>query len=219
MSRKYLVVDDNKPFAENVAEILAELGAEVCLATEGNSALAHVSQSRFDVVLTDMVMPGVSGAELVRRVRDVDADVPVVLLSAYSNDAQIAEARRYGLLAFLNKPVPVERLIELLSKARRKATVVLLGNDASAVEQFCKCLAERGFTVCIAQTIAEMDSIRVKPMAVVVDGRVAGSSMEHIQARFPDAAVWAINAVPSPENTQSILAELETLASPAERAP
>ena len=77
MSRKYLVVDDNAEFAENVAEILADAGAEVSVATGGLAALEQVGHTRFDGVVTDLKMPGLSGADLLRRVRSVDPGVPV----------------------------------------------------------------------------------------------------------------------------------------------
>ena len=103
MTRRYLLVDDNPAFAENVAEILSDAGAEVTCAADGERALEAVAKSRFDAMVTDMKMPGVSGSELLRRVRERDPGLPVVLVSAYTRNEQLAEARKHGLLAFCAK--------------------------------------------------------------------------------------------------------------------
>ena len=63
--RKYLVVDDNRAFAENVAEILRDQGADVTIADGGLQALELAQRSRFDALVTDMRMPVMSGARLV----------------------------------------------------------------------------------------------------------------------------------------------------------
>ena len=150
MTRRYLVVDDNLEFAENVAEILTDAGAEVCVAAGGKSALEQLRATRFDGIVTDMKMPGLSGAELLRQMRAIDPGVPVVLLSAWAQDAQVAEARRLGLLAFLSKASGTPQLIELLSSARRDATIVLIDDDRALVENLSESLASVGFTVCSA---------------------------------------------------------------------
>src|SRR5437868_4205067 len=113
MTRKYLVVDDNVAFADNVAEILGDAGAEVRVVPDALKALAELEHTRFDGVVTDMRMPGVSGAEFLKRLRSIDPGVPVVLLTAWAQDAQIDEARRLGLLAFLSKPTGTRQLISL----------------------------------------------------------------------------------------------------------
>ena len=147
MSRKYLVVDDNTQFAENVAEILTHAGAEVSIASEVKSALEQLKSTRFDGVVTDMKMPGLSGAELLRQLRVFDPGVPVVLVSAWAYDAQVDEARRLGLLAFLSKASGTAQLIELMENARRDATVVLVDDDRALVENLTVALSARASTL------------------------------------------------------------------------
>jgi len=117
--RAYLVVDDNHAFAENVAEILRDRGDEVVVASTGREALDRVAARRFDAVLTDMLMPVMGGAALVRELRRIDPDVPVLAITAHASDDVLDAARREGLLAVLPKPVDVGRLLELLAGARR----------------------------------------------------------------------------------------------------
>jgi len=231
MTRKYLVVDDNLEFAENVAEILTDAGAEVCLAAGGGAALEHLKQTRFDVVVTDMKMPGLSGAELLRQLREVDPGVPVVLLSAWAQDAQVDEARRLGLLAFLSKASGTARLLDLLEHARRDATVVLVDDDRALTDNLSEALATRGFTVCSAATVAELDGLLVKPFAALVDIRVPGTAegaaLRRVQELFPGTPMLVVTAVREfveepgqevfrkPFDTAALVARLEVLAQKA----
>ena len=228
MNRKYLVIDDNQEYAENVAEILSETGAEVSVAAEGRAALEQMKHERFDVVITDMKMPGLSGADLLRLVRDLDPGVPVVLLSAYAQDLQIEEAKRYGLLAFLNKPTGTRRLIELLSTARRDATVLLVEDDHALAENLTELLSTHGFTVCNATTLAEVSTMHVKPLAALVDlrmpGGVDGAAIDRVRERYPHTPIMVVTALPDgltdgsleifhkPFDTQALVRRLESLA-------
>ncbi len=232
MNRKYLVIDDNQEFAENVAEILTETGADVSLAVGGEAALEQVKHERFDVLVTDMKMPGLSGTELLRMVRGVDPGVPVVLLSAYAQDSQIDEARRYGLLAFLNKPSGTRRLIELLSCARRNATVLLVEDDRALAENLTEVLASHGFTVCAASSRSELETMQVTPLAALVDLRMPGgqdgASLEWVRQRYHHTPIIVVTALPDrladasleifrkPFDTGALLKRLEALASAEE---
>lgn len=199
MNRKYLVVDDNLEFAENVAEILTDAGADVFVAAEGKQALEQVKCTRFDGVVTDMKMPGLSGTQLLKQVREFDPGVPVVLLSAWAPDAQVDEARRLGLLAFLSKASGTPRLLELLEHARRDATVLLVEDDHLLVDNLTEALNEHGFTVCAASTVSELETLSVTPFVVLVDLRLSGSedgeSLRRVRARYPGTPVVVVTAL------------------------
>lgn len=231
MTRKYLVVDDNIEFAENVAEILTDAGAEVSVAAEGRSALAQLRATRFDGIVTDMKMPGMSGAELLRELRLIDPGVPVVLLSAWAQDAQVDEARRLGLLAFLSKASGTPQLIELMTHARRDATVVLVDDDRALVENLTEALSSAGFTVCSATTVQELDALAVQPLAALVDIRVPGATdgaaLARIKELFPGTPMLVVTArrdfegepdqdvFHKPFDTAKLLARLQALAGKA----
>ncbi len=120
MGRQYLLVDDNRAFAENVAEIVRDLGDEMAVVDGGEKALALVRRRRFDAVITDMRMPAMGGAELVRELRRLDPGLPAIVVTAHVADRELDAARREGLLAVLSKPVPIHDLLELLASARRE---------------------------------------------------------------------------------------------------
>lgn len=117
--RKYIIVDDNVEFAENVAEILEDTGAKAEIAASGEQAVAMCAETRFDAMVCDMRMPRMGGAEVLRRIRALDPGLPAIIMTAFTADDDLAAARREGLLAVLPKPVPIAELLQLLSHATR----------------------------------------------------------------------------------------------------
>lgn len=228
MTRRYLLIDDNPEFAENVAEILRDTGAEVEVAGSGPAALARVGAARFDALVTDMRMPGMTGAELLHMVREVDPGVPVVLLSAYAQDEELDAARRDGLLAVLSKTShQVPRLLEVLGHARRDGALVLVEDDVALAENLSEAFAARGLTVCTAAQLAEVDQLGVRPFAALVDlkvpGGAFGEAVERVRRRFPGTPLLVLTAfaaeAPSaceglyrkPFDTAQLVAQVEAL--------
>ena len=120
--RRYLIVDDNRAFAENLSEILRDQGDEVAVVGNGALALAAVKAQTFNAMITDMRMPVMGGAQLVHEVRRVDPGLPAIVVTAYTQENDLSSARQEGLLAVLPKPVPIHQLLVLLNAARRLTT-------------------------------------------------------------------------------------------------
>jgi PAS domain S-box-containing protein len=124
-NRKILVVDDDSAVAESVGEILRADGGVVSLVCNGREAIERMRKERFDVVLSDVVMPEMDGYELFQAARREAPDTPVVLMTAfyYDQDHVIKRSRMAGLDGVLfKKPVNPERLVktlaELITRAR-----------------------------------------------------------------------------------------------------
>lgn len=198
MCRNYLLIDDNREFLENVAEILRDTGASVQVAEDGPAGLDLVRTRRFDAVVTDMRMPGMTGAEFLHQVREFDRGVPVILLSAFSHDDQLRDAQRDGLLAVLSKPHQMTRLLELLANARRDAALVLIEDDPALADNLSEVLSARGLTVCTASDLREVDLLGVRPFAALVDLQVPGGafaeSIDRVRSRFPGTPTLVITA-------------------------
>jgi CheY-like chemotaxis protein len=197
--RRYLVVDDNRDFAENLAEILRDRGDEVAIAESGPEALALVRAGRFDAVLTDMRMPLMGGAELVHEIRRVDPGVAALVVTAHVGDDALAAARREGLLAVLPKPVPVPRLLELLAAARRDGLVVVVEDDARLSDNLTEVLRGRGFAAVTAASVLETERLGpVRPFCALVDLRVPGGpdgeAMRRLGMRYPALPMIVITA-------------------------
>jgi CheY-like chemotaxis protein len=197
--RHYLLVDDNEAFAENLAEIIRDLGDEVTIAVGGEQALARVRERKFDALITDMRMPVMSGADLVHAIRHIDSALPAIVITAYTTDDDIAAARREGLLGVLPKPVPVERLLKLLSLARRHALIAVVEDDLSMSDNLCEALRDRGFSAVTATSVLETERLGpVFPCAGLVDLRVtgggAGEAMKKLAQKFPGLPLFVITA-------------------------
>jgi len=117
-----LCVEDN-PYGRVVpSTILGELGHRVSFAASGEAALDAIRRERFDIVLMDVMLPGIDGFETTRRIRalaDAGRTVPVIGLSARSSAADHASARDVGMNDYLVKPVSPQVLAEALEKSRR----------------------------------------------------------------------------------------------------
>jgi CheY-like chemotaxis protein len=212
--RRYLFVDDNLALAENLAEIAAEHGASCQLAGGGAEALARVERTRFDAVVTDMRMPGLSGAGLVHEIRRVDPGLPAVVLTAHAGDADLAAARREGLLAVLAKPAPIGRLLALLDVARRDGLVAVLEDDLALLDNLTEALRLRGFAAVTASTVLDTDRLGpARPFAALADLRLPGGpdgeATRRLEALFPGIPVVAVTAFPggAPAGARAVFAK------------
>ncbi|MDX7954082.1 response regulator, partial [Lichenihabitans sp. Uapishka_5] len=111
-----LVVEDNADVGAFAVQSLTDLGYVTVLANNAEEALAELAGDavRFDVVFSDVVMPGMSGIELGQKIREQHHDLPVVLTSGYSH--VLAQNGTYGF-ELLHKPYSIEQLSHVLRKA------------------------------------------------------------------------------------------------------
>ncbi len=197
--RRYLIVDDNRALAENLGEIVADLGDEVALAENGEQALALTKERRFDAMVTDMRMPLMGGAELIHNVRHVDPGLSAIVVTAYERDLKLDAARREGLLATLPKPVPIGRLLELLRVARRDGLAVVIEDDSAMSDNLCEALRSRGFAAVTAGSVLETERLGpVQPFCALVDARVpggpSGEAMHRLAAKYPGLPMLIVTA-------------------------
>jgi two-component system, response regulator PdtaR len=226
--RSYLVVDDNKDFAENLAEILRDRGDEVIIAENGRDAAKEVATRRFDAILTDMRMPLMGGAELVHEIRRVDPGAPAMVITAHVGDDALEAARHEGLLAVLSKPVEVPRLLALLACARRDGLVAVVEDDARMSDNLCEALRTCGFAAVTAASVLETERLGpVRPFCALVDMRLPGGpdgeAMGRLATKYPGLPMIVVTAYheePSlphegfftkPFDTRELLAAVERL--------
>ncbi|HET9553342.1 MAG TPA: response regulator [Anaeromyxobacteraceae bacterium] len=198
--RRYLIVDDNRDFAENLAEIVRDAGDEVAIAEGGAEAIALARATPFDALLTDMRMPLMGGAELVHEIRRIDPGVAAMVITAHVGDDAIEAARREGLLAVLPKPVPIARLLELLGSARRDGLVVIVEDDQKLSDNLCEVLRHEGFAAVTAASVLETERLGpVQPFAALVDLRIPGGpdgeAMRRLGAKFPGLPMIVMTGV------------------------
>jgi CheY-like chemotaxis protein len=111
--RRILIIDDNVGLAENIAEILEMNGYVTVVAASAEEALTKIGPPLPDVVVTDYRLPGIDGASLLRRLGGMGMRVNAVVISAFTDDGTIEDAKSAGA-AFLAKPIDFEALGRLV---------------------------------------------------------------------------------------------------------
>ncbi len=114
--QRALVVDDNRPLAEDLAEILSAEGYEVQIFDDPRRAAESAGELRFDLALLDLRMPGIDGLALLRILAERQPGAHFVLMTAYLEENQIAEAHAAGARRVLPKPVPIQELLEMMAE-------------------------------------------------------------------------------------------------------
>jgi DNA-binding response OmpR family regulator len=150
-----LVDDDNRALADNRVELLADEGCAASAAYTGEQALAAAAAERFDFVLTDVRMPGISGVELVAELARRDPHATYLLMTAYSSDRELRQADALGVVrAVLAEPLAVEKLLGTLPGRRGGAEVLIVDRDRGLAEGLRASLAGHGYAVRVAGSAA-----------------------------------------------------------------
>jgi len=113
VSCKILVVDDEAHVRELLRDILEKGGYEVVLAGEGREALALFGDSKFDAVFTDLGLPGMSGWELARAIRERNRQIPLAIVTGWGEAVDSAEQRAAGVAWVVTKPFTVDRILAI----------------------------------------------------------------------------------------------------------
>ncbi len=104
-TRKVLVVDDDPVVRKSFDRVLSGKGYAVITVENGEEALSKLNEEKYDVVYTDIRMPGMSGLEVAETVKARQPWTPVVIITGYGNDAAEARAKAAGVASFLHKPL------------------------------------------------------------------------------------------------------------------
>lgn len=123
MTSTILVVDDSA-VERSLIRGLLERNPEylVALAEDGEQALKHIATKRTDLVVTDLMMPGIDGLELVRRVRRRYPEIPIILMTAHGNETIAAEALERGAASYVPKSQQAERLRDAVERVLERAS-------------------------------------------------------------------------------------------------
>ena len=124
MSKKVLVVDDEKLIVKGIRFSLEQDGMEVSCAYDGEEALALAKTEKFDIILLDVMLPGLTGFEVCQQIRDF-SNVPIIMLTAKGDDMDKILGLEYGADDYITKPFNI-----LEVKARIKAIMRRSGSDS-----------------------------------------------------------------------------------------
>jgi CheY-like chemotaxis protein len=148
---RVLVVDDEENMRKTLAEILSDEGYEVATAATGEAAVDLCLKNDYRIVLMDVRMPGMDGVEAFRQIRRHQEGVRVILMSAYSVEALKEAALDEGAIAFLSKPLDVERVVHLIDETRDTAILVVEHEEQTA-ELLRAALKGQGYRVTVVHS-------------------------------------------------------------------
>jgi YesN/AraC family two-component response regulator len=117
---RVLIIEDDKIAREQLARLIAKEDFDASVAEDGRAGISLFERDPFDIVITDLKMPGIDGMEVVHTVKHLSPDTEVVITTAYGETENAITALREGVLDYLKKPINLDDLILALGRARER---------------------------------------------------------------------------------------------------
>ena len=139
---KILVVEDDKHLNKSVCIFLEQKGFEVFSCEDGNEAFALLYKKSFDLIISDIMMPNVDGFQLVENVRQLNKNVPIILLTAKDDFSSKQKGFTVGIDDYLVKPVDLNELYLRIKALFRRVNInqekkLVVGNFSMDIEERC----------------------------------------------------------------------------------
>lgn len=123
--KKLLVIDDEPAIREGVRRILESESFQVETFASGHAALERIKQEPFDLVVTDLKMPGISGMEVLKAIKEIQPDLPVIFITGYSSVDSAVEVMKLGAVDYIAKPFTPEEMLQTVKTALEQRVVAL----------------------------------------------------------------------------------------------
>ena len=122
-----LVVDDEEVIREGMSRILEAEGYHITTSASGRTAIEKIQERDFDVVITDLKMPGMDGIEVLKTIKILQPEVPVIIITGYSTVDTAVDAMKNGAFDYIAKPFTSDLIIDKVQKAIDHKTLVMEG--------------------------------------------------------------------------------------------
>ena len=119
-----LIIDDEKAIRKTLVEILSFEGYQIDEAGDGDEGLKKFSEKNYDLVLCDIKMPKMDGIEFLEKAKQVNSDIPIIIISGHGNIETAVEAVKRGAFDYISKPPDLNRLLITLRNATEKQELV-----------------------------------------------------------------------------------------------
>ncbi|HEY3154951.1 MAG TPA: sigma-54 dependent transcriptional regulator [Candidatus Binatia bacterium] len=177
---RILVVDDDRAMCQLLIDLLREDGYEADVAYDGESALEKCRTTRFDLAITDLMMPKMRGIELVQRLREIDASALVLLITAFGTIENAVEAMRAGAFHYVTKPFHNDEILIQVKRALEQKTLQeelkRLRTEVQARNRFQNIIGQSSAMQMVFETIAQVSDL---PANVLIEGE-SGTGKELI---------------------------------------
>lgn len=145
--KRILVIDDTKNIRMLLTKCLEHEGYQVETASDGLEALDMLSKDKYDLTFLDIKMSKLSGTEVLKSIREMGIDTPVIIITAYATVKNAVECTKLGAVTYLQKPFTAEKIRTVLSELmHRNEDSVLFGRTESILEQSRELISKGAFT-------------------------------------------------------------------------
>ncbi|MEE9543345.1 MAG: response regulator [Thermodesulfobacteriota bacterium] len=117
---KVLVVDDDSSVRDSLEEFLTNKGYEVKTAADGQLAVSAVKNERFDIIVLDLMMPGLNGMEAFNSIKEIDPEPVVIIMTGFASLDSAIQAIRHGAYDYLTKPFQLDEFLVAVENASEK---------------------------------------------------------------------------------------------------
>ncbi len=191
---RVLVVDDEPDIRNGLGKLVSTLGAQVAIAGDGMEALEVLERDTCDLILTDLMMPRMTGSELLLASKERYPGIPVVVLTGYGTIQSAVTCLQNGAAHFMTKPFDNQEVLNLVGRLGRQ--VLAQRRPLGRIEEFPDIVAEDPR---MKQVLQLVERVAASPVPVLVEGEsgtgkevIAGAIHSHSSAR--DKSFLAINA-------------------------
>jgi nitrogen regulation protein NR(I) len=199
---RILLIEDDSGITDTLQRVLAAEGHVVEIEKRGNDGLARAIKDSFNVVITDLKLPGLNGLELVRQLHMAKPRLPIILVTAFGTTETAIEAMKFGAYDYLLKPFNIPQLIKLVHKAadnnRRMSEPVGLGEVSQSRDALV------GRSQAMQNIYKEIGRVAAKPVSILIRGET-GTGKELIARAIyqhsdrANAPFIAVNCAAIPE--------------------
>ena len=124
MKPSILIVDDDEVMQQTLSDVLKKRGYEIFSVGSGNGALSVIKKNIIDLVLLDMRLPDVDGLEVLKKIKELDTEILVIMMTAYSDVQTAVSAMKSGAYHYINKPFELEELRLLIEKGLETKSLI-----------------------------------------------------------------------------------------------
>jgi DNA-binding NtrC family response regulator len=203
---RVLVADDEEEIRKVLSRILEQEGFEVVTASDGGQAMQKIFSDTPDAVLLDVRMPGLNGMDVLKKIKEIDDNLPVVLVTAYADTHQAVKAMKEGAYDYLAKPFDNNEVVWIISRAlaegklkkNLKAVNAAYDGNFSLIESM-------GPSDKISRLAADVHQVASSDLSVVIIGETGTGKELVARAIHADSARWtapflAVDCGAIPEN-------------------
>ena len=135
LAANVLLIDDEEQFLKVLGERLETRGLKVNTVTRGEDALTLIDDENYDAIILDLAMPGIDGIETLKRLKEINPDLEIIMLTGHATVQKGVEAMKLGAEDFLEKPVELSVLLERISEAKNKRILILEKKSQEAIKK------------------------------------------------------------------------------------